>query len=56
MKTYTLLFLFLSSIYSNAQQNDTQAALYNIGLGSLFGGVGAMINKKPQEKLDKVFF
>ena len=38
-----------------AQRNDTQAGIYNIGLGSLTGGIGAMINKKPDEKLGKVF-
>jgi hypothetical protein len=29
-------------------------ALYNIGLGSIFSGVGALINKKPNEKWHKV--
>jgi len=50
-------FLIFSFFYqlSAAQRNDTQAGLYNIGLGSLTGGIGAMINKKPDEKLGKVF-
>lgn len=38
----------------NAQSNDTEMALYNIGFGSVFSGVGAMINKKPEEKWHKV--
>lgn len=50
-----ILFLIFSSNSFNAQNNDNQAALYNIGLGSFFGGVGAVINKKPNEKLTKVF-
>ncbi|TXD71186.1 hypothetical protein ESU54_17630 [Aequorivita antarctica] len=29
-------------------------ALYNIGLGSVFSGVGALINKKPNERWGKV--
>ncbi len=29
-------------------------ALYNIGLGSIFSGVGALVNKKPNEKWHKV--
>lgn len=29
-------------------------ALYNIGLGSVFSGIGALINKKPKERWDKV--
>ena len=55
MKAYIFLFIFLLSFKGFSQQNDTQAALYNIGIGSLFGGIGAVINKKPQEKYDKVF-
>lgn len=53
MKRKTAVFLLLtSSVF--AQRNDTQAGLYNIGLGSLTGGIGAMINKKPTEKLGPV--
>ncbi|QXP80865.1 hypothetical protein H0I32_16860 [Winogradskyella sp. HaHa_3_26] len=29
-------------------------ALYNIGFGAVFSGIGALINKKPNEKWDKV--
>ncbi|MBA3985173.1 MAG: hypothetical protein H0X63_00985 [Flavobacteriales bacterium] len=30
-------------------------AAYNVGLGSIFGGIGAVINKNPEEKTGKVF-
>jgi len=39
-----------------SQSNNTEAALYNIGIGSIFSGIGAVINKKPQEKFGKVLF
>ena len=52
-KTITISLLILSSTVL-AQRNDTQASLYNIGLGSLTGGIGAVINKKPNEKLGRV--
>ncbi len=52
-KIYALIFImFLNGVH--AQHNDTQSGIYNIGLGSLTGGIGAMINKKPGEKLGKV--
>ncbi|MDC0176590.1 hypothetical protein OAJ14_00325 [Polaribacter sp.] len=53
-----LLFLFLVLFGTHqikAQNNDSQAVIYNIGLGGFFGGLGAVINKKPNEKLGKVF-
>jgi len=50
---FTLIcFLFVLKTYS--QSTNTEAALYNIGLGSIFSGVGALINKKPNERWDKV--
>lgn len=53
-KTITLFFLLVAVNSAIAQQNDTQASLYNIGLGSVTGGIGAMINKKRDEKLGAV--
>ncbi|WP_139251901.1 hypothetical protein [Maribacter aquivivus] len=50
---FILLIFCLAEVKS--QNNDTQAGLYNILSGSLIGGVGAMINKKPNEKTGKVF-
>ncbi len=49
----TSLILILT-INFNAQNNNTQASLYNIGLGGFMGSIGAAINKKPNEKLSKV--
>lgn len=54
-KTITLFFLFFAFSRTIAQQNDTQAWLYNIGLGSITGGIGAVINKKNDEKTGRVF-
>lgn len=48
-----LLLAFANGVF--AQRNDTQAGLYNIGFGAVTGGIGAMINKKPNEKLGHVF-
>lgn len=55
-QVYTCVLLFL--IYPNtstAQNNDHQAVIYNMGLGAFVGAIGAVINKKPQEKTSKVF-
>lgn len=52
----TILFLiFLFSKESTSQHNKTQMAVYNIGLGSVVGGIGAVINKDPNEKIGKIF-
>ncbi len=48
-----ILFLFLTN-NSFSQANDTEALLYNVSFGGLFGTIGAMINKKPNEKMGKV--
>ncbi|UXE65181.1 MAG: hypothetical protein KA713_11830 [Chryseotalea sp. WA131a] len=58
MKTNKVLYailLCLSCLKSFSQQNDVQAALFNVGTGGLIGGIGSMINKKPNEKLTKLF-
>ena len=54
------ILIFLTACLSFTQQtlaqsNNTEAALYNVGLGSVFGGIGAVINKKPNEKFGKTF-
>lgn len=36
-----------------AQNNDFEAGLFNVGIGSVLGGIGAVINKEPQEKFGK---
>lgn len=40
----------------HSQNNQTEAALFNIGIGSVFSGIGAIINMEPQEKFGKVLF
>ena len=45
---------FLHSEPSKAQDNDLQAGLFNVGIGSVLGGVGAVINKKPEESFRKI--
>lgn len=53
----TIIFsTFLFSQKAKAQfKNDTQAAFYDMGLGAIVGGIGAVINKKDKEKTGKVF-
>ncbi len=55
MRTVVYLFtlLFLTST-AKAQNNDRQAAVYNIATNSIAGGIGAVLNKKPEEKFHKV--
>lgn len=48
-----ILFVFYATIFYS--QNRNEIAAYNIGLGGVFGGVGAIINKEPNEKIGKVF-
>jgi hypothetical protein len=48
-----ILSFFLTS-NSFSQANDTEALLYNVSFGGLFGTIGAIINKKPNEKMGKV--
>lgn len=49
-----IIFFFLLKSYCYAQSNDTQALLYNVSIGGVFGTIGAIINKKPNDKLGKV--
>lgn len=51
-----LVFICLF-IYGNccvSQNNDVQAGLYNLVSGAVIGGVGALINKKPNENNGRV--
>ncbi|MGB0199170.1 MAG: hypothetical protein ACPF80_03950, partial [Flavobacteriaceae bacterium] len=50
LQTYLTLLAFgmFSSIHAQFD-NDFQAGLYNIALGGVLGGVGAIINKTPQQ-------
>lgn len=57
MTSRFFIFVLLLSCFSHfsfGQKNDAEAALYNIGVGAVFSTIGAIINKKPNEKLDKV--
>lgn len=49
-----LLILPILNFTLKAQTNDTQEVLYNIGFGAILGGVGAVINKKKDEKLSDI--
>jgi hypothetical protein len=49
-----LFFCFLTAISAHSQANDSEALLYNIGIGGVFSTVGALINKKPEDKIGKV--
>lgn len=55
-----ILLTFISILFLNnksfSQSNDTEALLYNISIGGVFGTIGAILNKKPNEKLGKVIF
>lgn len=50
-----IMLCLLCSKQAQGQSNDVEAGLANIGLGAIVGGLGAIINKKPEEKTGKVF-
>lgn len=62
MKKYLLiftLFLFVTSPFNthNAQAmktSDSKEFFYNLSIGAIIGGIGAIINKKPEQKFEKV--
>lgn len=49
-----MLFLVFLGNLCVAQNNDFQAGLYNVVSGSLIGGIGAIINKKPNQPTGNV--
>jgi hypothetical protein len=55
-KIFAFLIIFIFSEKSFSQDTKTEMALYNIGINSIFSGIGALINKKPNEKWHKVLF
>ncbi len=55
MRIYLPILLICVSSISYAQNNYRQAATYNVGTNLLFGGIGAIINKQPNEKVGKAF-
>ena len=51
-----ILLFFLVTKKNQAQhKNDFEAGVFNIGFGGFIGGIGAIINKKPEQKTSKVF-
>ncbi|MEG0915625.1 MAG: hypothetical protein RSF68_01280 [Myroides sp.] len=54
-KKIIIFWTIVMSFYSAyPQANNTEAALYNVGFGGISGAIGAVINKKPDEKFGKV--
>lgn len=47
-----LIIIVTSNIF--CQNTKLEYGFYNVGLGSVVGGIGAIINKKPNEKTGKV--
>lgn len=63
MKIKTLFFIFImttSIAYGQDNEafryNKTDIVLYNVGIGAIFGGIGALVNKKESEDWHKVLF
>ena len=52
-RLFLIFFFFIFFQNSQAQNNDFEAGLFNVGIGSVLGGIGAVINKEPQEKFGK---
>jgi len=56
---YTIIllisYLLLTNQFQAQFKNDFHAGLYNISFGGFVGGIGAIINKNPNDKLGKVF-
>ncbi len=55
MKYLFLVITLPFFLYTNAQHNDSQAAVYNVLSSSIIGGIGAIINKSSDQKIGKVF-
>lgn len=54
-KLLIFLFLFTYAYSLDGQTNNTKEGFYNIGFGAIFGGFGAVINKKKDQKVLDVF-
>lgn len=61
MKKTALFFMFImttSIAYGQDNEafryNKTDIVLYNVGIGAIFGGIGALVNKKESEDWHKV--
>jgi hypothetical protein len=51
---FILFFCFILTTKANSQANDAEALLYNVSIGGVFSTIGALINKKPNEKIGKI--
>lgn len=47
------VLFFLNSSEFKAQNSDLESGIFNVGVGSVLGGIGAIINKEPGEKFGK---
>ena len=47
------VLFFVNNSEIKAQNSDLEAGIFNIGVGSVLGGVGAIINKEPGERFGK---
>ena len=57
---FVLIFVLLLSFnryHSQAvKTSDSKEFFYNVSIRAIIGVIGAVINKKPEQKFDKVFF
>lgn len=51
---FSVVIIVFNVFPIKGQSNDMEAALYNVGIGTLFSTIGAVINKKPNEPIGKV--
>lgn len=50
IKIFAFLIIFLFSEKSFSQDTKAEKAMYNVEINAVFSGIGALINKKPNEK------
>ena len=55
LKKITIYLFIIFQTNAICQNTKQEFGLYNVGLGSIVGGIGAIINKKPNEKTGNVF-
>lgn len=55
MKQIIISLAIMLCINSYSQQSEFEIGLYNIGLGGFGSAIGAVINKKPNEKFINIF-
>jgi len=54
--SFVLLLPFSRYRSQAVKTSDSREFFYNVSSGAIIGGIGAVINKKPQQKFNKVFF